>query len=41
LVCTSHSSLPMKSQPIRPAGSGADGASWAWYSASSSCLQAA
>ncbi|HLN68393.1 MAG TPA: hypothetical protein VK280_14100 [Streptosporangiaceae bacterium] len=23
LVCTSHSSLPMKSQPIRAAGSGA------------------
>ncbi len=30
----------MKSQPIRAAGSGAGGASWAWYSASSSCLEA-
>ena len=29
----------MKSQPIRAAGSGAGGASWAWYSASSSCPQ--
>ena len=40
LVCTAHSSLPMKSQLIRAAGSGAGGASWAWYSASSSCPEA-
>jgi hypothetical protein len=40
LVCTSHSSLPMKPQPIRAAGSGAGGASWAWYSASNSCPEA-
>lgn len=30
----------MKSQPIRAAGSGAGAASWAWYSASSSCPEA-
>ena len=37
LVLTSHSSLPMKPQLIRTAGSGSGGASWARYSASSSC----
>ena len=40
LVLMTHSSLPMMPQPIGAAGSGAGGASWAWYSASSSCPQA-
>ena len=35
-----QTSLPMMPQPIRAGGSGAGGASWAWYSASSSYPQA-
>ena len=40
LVLMTQTSLPMMPEPIRAGGSGAGGASWAWYSASSSYPQA-